>query len=90
MESVDAEEGVPELFLAHEFLDALPVHQLVHTPRGWRERMIDLREFSEEALTSGGAPTDGSESESGSESGSGSGSAGSAASAAASPTNAFE
>ena len=51
LESVDATDGVPELVLAHEFLDALPVHQLVHTPRGWRERMVDLREFSDEAAT---------------------------------------
>lgn len=36
--------GVPEdgplLLVANEFLDALPVRQLVRTPAGWRERMV--------------------------------------------------
>ena len=30
----------PVLFVANEFLDALPVRQLVKTPDGWRERMV--------------------------------------------------
>jgi SAM-dependent MidA family methyltransferase len=33
--------------LAHEFLDALPVHQLSRVaagPQGWRERMVELPE----------------------------------------------
>ena len=29
------------LVVANEFLDALPVRQLVRTPSGWRERMVD-------------------------------------------------
>ena len=41
LESIEAEDDVPELLVAHEFLDALPVHQLVRTARGWRERMVD-------------------------------------------------
>jgi NADH dehydrogenase [ubiquinone] 1 alpha subcomplex assembly factor 7 len=32
----------PMLLVANEFLDALPVHQLVATERGWVERMVDL------------------------------------------------
>jgi NADH dehydrogenase [ubiquinone] 1 alpha subcomplex assembly factor 7 len=32
----------PMLLIANEFLDALPVHQLVATERGWVERMVDL------------------------------------------------
>ena len=44
LERVPSDKDVPELTLAHEFLDALPVHQLVRTPRGWRERMVDLSE----------------------------------------------
>jgi NADH dehydrogenase [ubiquinone] 1 alpha subcomplex assembly factor 7 len=32
----------PMLLVANEFLDALPIHQLVATERGWVERMIDL------------------------------------------------
>lgn len=30
----------PILLIANEFLDALPVRQLVKTPEGWRERMV--------------------------------------------------
>ena len=33
---------VPLLIVANEFFDALPVHQLVATDRGWRERMVAL------------------------------------------------
>ena len=32
----------PMLLVANEFLDALPVHQLVATERGWVERMVGL------------------------------------------------
>jgi NADH dehydrogenase [ubiquinone] 1 alpha subcomplex assembly factor 7 len=32
----------PMLLIANEFLDALPVHQLVATEEGWVERMVDL------------------------------------------------
>jgi NADH dehydrogenase [ubiquinone] 1 alpha subcomplex assembly factor 7 len=32
----------PMLLVANEFLDALPVHQLVATERGWVERLVDL------------------------------------------------
>jgi NADH dehydrogenase [ubiquinone] 1 alpha subcomplex assembly factor 7 len=32
----------PLLLVANEFLDALPVRQLVMTPEGWRERMVGL------------------------------------------------
>ena len=33
---------LPSLYIAHEFLDALPVHQFVHDPqRGWLEKMVD-------------------------------------------------
>ncbi|WEK45231.1 MAG: SAM-dependent methyltransferase [Candidatus Andeanibacterium colombiense] len=33
-------EDGPLLLVANEFLDALPVRQLVRTARGWRERMV--------------------------------------------------
>jgi len=33
--------GVPSLMLAHEFFDALPVHQFEKTSRGWCERLVD-------------------------------------------------
>ena len=34
----------PVLVVANEFLDALPVRQLVMTERGWRERMVDCQD----------------------------------------------
>ena len=34
--------GAPMLLVANEFLDALPVRQLVKTPAGWRERMVGV------------------------------------------------
>jgi NADH dehydrogenase [ubiquinone] 1 alpha subcomplex assembly factor 7 len=39
----DSFDGVPDgpiLAIGNEFFDALPVHQFVRTPRGWRERLI--------------------------------------------------
>lgn len=36
----------PMLVVANEFFDALPVRQLVKTPQGWRERMVDFRDGS--------------------------------------------
>lgn len=35
-------EGLPLLVVANEFLDALPVRQLVRTAAGWRERLVGL------------------------------------------------
>lgn len=37
-------EDAPMLVVANEFLDALPVRQLVKTPQGWRERMVDFQD----------------------------------------------
>ena len=34
--------AVPALYIAHEFLDALPVHQFQRTERGWCERLVDV------------------------------------------------
>eukprot|EP00890_Picochlorum_soloecismus_P002644 jgi/Picsp_1/3380/NSC_06218-R1_-like protein len=46
---VPSEDGVPELFIAHEFFDALPVHQFVKTDdRGWREAVVDVDDKEEE------------------------------------------
>lgn len=33
---------LPTVYIAHEFLDALPVHQFQKTERGWCERLIDV------------------------------------------------
>jgi NADH dehydrogenase [ubiquinone] 1 alpha subcomplex assembly factor 7 len=40
--SLDQVPPGPMLLVANEFLDALPIHQLVATERGWLERMVDL------------------------------------------------
>ncbi|KAK1374339.1 Protein arginine methyltransferase NDUFAF7 [Heracleum sosnowskyi] len=36
--------GVPTIIIAHEFYDALPVHQFQKASRGWCEKMIDVAE----------------------------------------------
>ncbi|MDE1915800.1 MAG: SAM-dependent methyltransferase [Sphingomonadales bacterium] len=37
-------EDAPLMIVANEFLDALPVRQMVKTPQGWRERMVGMQE----------------------------------------------
>lgn len=54
-------EDRPLLLVANEFLDALPVRQLVRTEAGWRERMVALAgEDAEEGFvfTAGTQPMD--------------------------------
>ncbi|NQU62359.1 MAG: SAM-dependent methyltransferase [Rhodospirillales bacterium] len=34
----------PMVLVANEFIDALPVHQFQMTPRGWRERLVGLKD----------------------------------------------
>ncbi|MDC0886660.1 SAM-dependent methyltransferase [Altererythrobacter sp.] len=48
---------VPLVFVANEFLDALPVRQLVRTEPGWRERMIGL-DGERFVFAAGGQPMD--------------------------------
>ncbi|GAA0144678.1 hypothetical protein LIER_05063 [Lithospermum erythrorhizon] len=38
--------GVPTIILAHEFYDALPVHQFQRASRGWCEKLVDVDENS--------------------------------------------
>ncbi|XP_062106699.1 uncharacterized protein LOC133818032 [Humulus lupulus] len=38
--------GVPTIIIAHEFYDALPVHQFQRASRGWSEKMVDVSEDS--------------------------------------------
>ncbi|XP_042461816.1 protein arginine methyltransferase NDUFAF7, mitochondrial [Zingiber officinale] len=38
--------GLPTIIIAHEFYDALPVHQFQKASRGWCEKMIDVSEDS--------------------------------------------
>jgi SAM-dependent MidA family methyltransferase len=43
---VDRLDDVPEgpcLLIANEFLDAMPAHQYIATPQGWREKRVGLR-----------------------------------------------
>ncbi len=49
---------VPLLFVANEFLDALPVRQLVRTGEGWRERMVGLDESERFVPVAGARPMD--------------------------------
>ncbi|KAL3144498.1 hypothetical protein ABBQ32_004236 [Trebouxia sp. C0010 RCD-2024] len=35
-------DDLPTIYIAHEFLDALPVHQFQKTERGWCERLVDI------------------------------------------------
>ena len=55
-------DGVPRdtpiLLVANEFLDALPVRQLVLTPKGWRERMIGLDAKERFVFVAGDQPMD--------------------------------
>jgi NADH dehydrogenase [ubiquinone] 1 alpha subcomplex assembly factor 7 len=41
---IETIERLPEIVLANEFLDALPIHQLVMTERGWMERVVTVNE----------------------------------------------
>ncbi|XP_024382737.1 uncharacterized protein [Physcomitrium patens] len=36
--------GVPTIIIAHEFYDALPIHQFQKSPRGWCEKLVDVAE----------------------------------------------
>ena len=51
-------EDRPILLAANEFLDALPVRQLVMTTRGWRERMVALDEEGGFVFAAGPSPMD--------------------------------
>lgn len=51
-------EDAPMLLVANEFLDALPVRQLVRTGEGWRERMVALGENESFVFSAGPNPMD--------------------------------
>jgi len=51
-------EDAPLLLVANEFLDALPIRQLVRTPGGWRERMVGTGEEGQFAFFAGSKPMD--------------------------------
>ena len=51
-------EDKPILLVANEFLDALPVRQIVRTPDGWRERMIALDENESFVFVAGDSALD--------------------------------
>jgi len=35
-------DDTPSIIIAQEFLDVFPVHQFAFTPKGWREKLVDL------------------------------------------------
>ncbi|XP_043706510.1 protein arginine methyltransferase NDUFAF7 homolog, mitochondrial isoform X2 [Telopea speciosissima] len=39
--------GLPTIIIAHEFYDALPVHQFQRASHGWCEKMVDVAENSQ-------------------------------------------
>lgn len=41
-DGLDTVPDRPLLLVANEFFDALPIRQYMHTPKGWRERMVAL------------------------------------------------
>ncbi|KAL9257021.1 arginine methyltransferase NDUFAF7 homolog, mitochondrial-like protein [Drosera capensis] len=49
--------GVPTIIIAHEFFDALPVHQFQITSRGWCEKMVDVTEDSSFCFVLSPSPT---------------------------------
>ncbi|XP_004505701.1 uncharacterized protein [Cicer arietinum] len=42
----EVSSGSPTIIIAHEFFDALPVHQFQKASRGWCEKMVDVAEDS--------------------------------------------
>jgi NADH dehydrogenase [ubiquinone] 1 alpha subcomplex assembly factor 7 len=50
--------GGPILLVANEFLDALPIRQLVKTEQGWRERMVGLDDQGQLVPIAGQQPMD--------------------------------
>ena len=51
-------DGGPLLLVANEFLDALPIRQMVRTEAGWRERTVGLDEARAFAFFAGSRPMD--------------------------------
>ena len=51
-------EDCPILLVANEFLDALPIRQLVMTEKGWRERMVALDDDDGFLFAAGPNPMD--------------------------------
>ncbi|XP_076954226.1 uncharacterized protein LOC143628553 [Bidens hawaiensis] len=49
--------GLPTIIIAHEFFDALPVHQFQKASRGWCEKMIDVGEDSKFRVVLSPQPT---------------------------------
>ncbi|XP_057541015.1 uncharacterized protein LOC130818808 isoform X2 [Amaranthus tricolor] len=49
--------GVPSVIIAHEFFDALPIHQFQRASRGWCEKMVDVAEDSQFRFVLSPVPT---------------------------------
>ncbi|KAF7802936.1 protein arginine methyltransferase NDUFAF7, mitochondrial [Senna tora] len=49
--------GLPTIIIAHEFFDALPVHQFQKASRGWCEKMVDVADDSSFRFVLSSQPT---------------------------------
>lgn len=49
--------GLPNIIIAHEFYDALPIHQFQKASRGWCEKMIDIDESARLSFVLSPQPT---------------------------------
>ncbi|XP_028780476.1 protein arginine methyltransferase NDUFAF7, mitochondrial-like [Neltuma alba] len=49
--------GMPTIIIAHEFFDALPIHQFQKASRGWCEKMVDVAEDSSFRFVLSSQPT---------------------------------
>ena len=58
-ETLDGVPDGPTILIAHEFFDAMPVHQFTRTERGWCERLVATRGSVERQDESDGAPSEG-------------------------------
>ncbi|TCD06936.1 class I SAM-dependent methyltransferase [Erythrobacteraceae bacterium CFH 75059] len=54
----DLDGSAPMLLVANEFLDALPVRQLVRTAEGWREVVVTLDDRQDFTFAAGAQPMD--------------------------------
>ncbi|MBO0343837.1 class I SAM-dependent methyltransferase [Roseibium sp. CAU 1637] len=57
-DTLEALPDGPLLLVANEFFDALPIHQFIKTPDGWRERLVGLNDKDELSFGAGTSTLD--------------------------------